>query len=312
MSQDSREAWGLGHEPVMLREILEYLAPGNGGRFLDLTVGAGGHARAILERIGRTGQFVGMDRDEDVLRLTADRLKREFPQARFFHGDFAEIAELRRQVGSMTFQGVLLDLGVSSIQLDDAPRGFSFQRSGPLDMRMDRSEQTTAADLINRLSQGELERLIRTYGEERHARRIARAIVEERRRRPLTDTLQLASLIERAVPRGRGRINPATRTFQALRMAVNDEPGRLDRLLGTFHQLLERDGTIAVIAFQSLEDRAVKRRFREGARGGWLEVLTGKPVTPTDEEVARNRRSRSAKLRAARMIAHPGEQAKGE
>jgi len=172
-----------GHEPVMVQEVLEYLAPSEGAHFLDLTVGGGGHARAILERIGPTGVFAGVDRDEEVLQNTSDRLKRDFPHARFIRANFAEIDELKHHFEPIRFHGLLLDLGASSMQLDDHERGFSFLRSGPLDMRMDRSEGVTAADLLKKLSPDELERVIREYGEERHARRIARAIVRASWRR---------------------------------------------------------------------------------------------------------------------------------
>ncbi|HUU42520.1 MAG TPA: 16S rRNA (cytosine(1402)-N(4))-methyltransferase RsmH, partial [Planctomycetota bacterium] len=209
------------------------------------------------------------------------------------------------------FDGLLLDLGASSLQLDDHERGFSFLRSGPLDMRMDRTEGVTAAERIRTLSADELERVLREYGEERHARRIARAIVRERQRTSLTDTRQLAAVIERAVPSGRGRIHPATRSFQALRILVNDELGCLERCLARFPRLLQPQGVIVVVSFHSLEDRLVKECFRRGGREGRLEVLTPKPVTPGDEETRRNRRARSAKLRAARLLRvvdAPGEE----
>jgi 16S rRNA (cytosine1402-N4)-methyltransferase len=286
----------------MVAEVLEYLAPRKGGRYLDLTVGAGGHARAVAERIGPEGLLVGVDVDEEVLRLTADRLGREHPQTRFLKCNFSKIDELRRVIGPISFQGIIVDLGVSSIQLDSPGRGFSLSSPGLIDMRMDRSGGVTAAQLLREMSQEELERVIREYGEERYARRIARAVVEERKLRPFTLTTQLASLVARVVPRKGGRIHPATRTFQALRIAVNDELGSLSRLLARFHEMLDPGGVAVVISFHSLEDRLVKRAFREGGREGRLEVLTRKPVCASQEEIRRNPRSRSAKLRAARFV----------
>jgi len=301
MVGESGEGHSSGHEPVMAAEVLRYLAPRAGGRYLDLTVGGGGHARAILERIGPAGVFVGADRDEEVLRRTAAELGAKYPQSRFLRANFAEIRELSRLLEPICFDGLLLDLGVSSLQLDEAQRGFSFLRPGPLDMRMDRSEGVTAADLLGHLSADELERILRDYGEERYARRIARAIVRERGRRPLTDTAELAALIEHVSPSRRGRIHPATRTFQALRIAVNDELGNLERFLAEFPRLLAPQGVVVVISFHSLEDRLVKTCFKRLEREGALEVLTPKPVTPGEAETERNRRARSAKLRAARL-----------
>jgi len=310
MSSEDVDGRRGGHEPVMLEEVLRWLAPSVGARFLDLTVGAGGHARGILERIGPTGLLVGVDRDEEVLADTSRRLKQEFPHARFIHANFAGIGELRRHLGPITFHGLLLDLGASSMQLDDHERGFSFLRSGPLDMRMDRTEGVTAAELLRDSTAEELERLLRLYGEERHARRIARAIVRERERTALVDTAQLAAVIERASLSRRRRIHPATRSFQALRIAVNDELGNLERFLEGFDRLLHPQGVIVVISFHSLEDRLVKQCFRSRAREGRLEVLTPKPIRAGAEETRRNRRARSARLRAARLTAttdEPGE-----
>jgi len=306
MDAGSRTGEGPGHEPVMVEEVLAHLGPREGGRILDLTVGTGGHARAILERIGPQGLLVGVDRDGELLERTASRLRKDFPQTRFLHANFAEIDELRRHLAPISFQGLLLDLGVSSAQLDDDERGFSFARTGPLDMRMDRSEGVTAGELLERLSADELERVLREYGEERHARAIARAIVRERSRTCFTNTLQLAALIERILPSRRMRIHPATRTFQALRIAVNDELGNLSRFLAGFHRLLEARGVVVVLSFHSLEDRLVKRSFRRGEQEKRLEVLTPKPVRPGAEEVRRNRRARSARLRAARLLETTG------
>jgi 16S rRNA (cytosine1402-N4)-methyltransferase len=285
----------------MVAEVLEYLSPQSGGRFLDLTLGGGGHAEVILQRVGPEGLVVGVDRDTDVLERTASRLQSLYRNIECIHADFGEIDELKRVLKPICFDGLLLDIGASSMQLDDPERGFSFTRSGPLDMRMDRTRGPTAAELLKQLSARELEEMLRTYGEERHAKRIAAAIVKQRCRRPISDTLDLALLVERASPGRRGRIHPATRTFQALRIAVNDELGALSRLLAGFRSLLEPGGAIVVITFQSLEDRLVKFCFRDAKRACWLDVLTPKPIRATPEEIARNRRSRSAKLRAARV-----------
>jgi len=298
---------GTGHEPVMVEEVLEYLSPRGGSRVLDLTLGAGGHARAVLDLIGPTGLLVGVDRDGEQLERTASRLRADYPQTRFLHANFGEIDELAAHLKPIRFGGVLLDLGVSSEQLDDPVRGFSFSRTGPIDMRMDRSQGQPASVLLKTASADELERVFREYGQERHARGIARAIVRERARAPLTDTRQLAAVVERVVRSRPGAIDPATRTFQALRIAVNDELGNLARCLEGVHRLLDVQGVIVVISFHSLEDGLVKRSFRRGQDEGRLEVLTRKPVRPGEEETRRNRRARSARLRAARVIRATGE-----
>jgi 16S rRNA (cytosine1402-N4)-methyltransferase len=307
MTAASASEEGFGHEPVMVDEVLRYLDPRGGSRVLDLTVGAGGHARAILDRIGQTGLLVGVDRDGELLQRTASRLRKDYPQTRFLHANFGEIDELAGHLSPITFGGVLLDLGVSSEQLDDAGRGFSFARTGPIDMRMDRSRGAPASGLLKTASADELERVLREYSEERFARRIARAIVRERARTPLVDTHQLADLVERVVPARPGGIHAATRTFQALRIAVNDELGNLSRCLAEVFRLLDIGGVIVVISFHSLEDRLVKGSFRQGKTEGRLEVLTPKPVRPGEEEVRLNRRARSARLRAARLIRTTGQ-----
>jgi len=243
-----------------------------------------------------------VDRDGAELERTSRRLKAKYPQTRFIHANFAEIDELRRLLEPIRFDGVLLDLGASSMQLDDAGRGFSFLRTGPLDMRMDPTQRITAADLLRRLTFDDLERILRDYGEERHARRIARAIVQSRGRQPLATTTDLAMLVERVSPSRPDRIHPATRTFQALRIAVNDELGSIEKFLAGFPQVMAPGGRIVVIAFHSLEDRLVKTAFRRMKQDGRLELLTRKPVMATDEETRRNRRARSAKLRAGRMV----------
>ena len=286
------------HHPVLVQEVLEGLGLKVGAVVLDATVGLGGHAEAILEGIGRSGRLVAMDRDQRALEVAQDRLRRFAGQVTWIHGSFGELEERLQQGGGGLLDGVLLDLGVSSLQLEDPQRGFSFSREGPLDMRMDEEEPVKAAEIVNRASIHELEKLLRDFGEERWAGRIARAVV---RARPLSTTTQLAEVVRRAVPAGarHGRIHPATRTFQAIRIAVNRE---LEVLPGAIMQAVNRlrpGGRIAVLSYHSLEDGIVKRTFREQARSGRLAVRTRKPIRPSAEEVARNPRSRSARLRVA-------------
>ena len=289
-----------GHEPVMLKEVLEYLSPRPGKAFLDLTLGGGGHAEAILKRLGSSGQLVGVDRDEEVLLATAARLRGQFDNVRCFSADFAQVRELSRELEGQEFDGILMDLGVSSMQLEDPARGFSFRLEGPLDMRMDRSTGATAREMLARSSQKELTEVIRDYGQERHAAGIARAIVRRRAKKPLQSTIELAAICKRVVGRAGGRIHPATRTFQALRIAVNDELRALEEALRFIPEMLKGGGVVVVISFHSLEDAIVKRSFRDWDREGVYEVVTPKPLRPTAQEVSRNRRSRSARLRAAR------------
>ena len=268
---------------------------------MDATLGLGGHAEAILEAIGPTGHLVGLDRDQEALRLAQERIKRFEGRGMILHGNFGELAQILDKAGVASLDAALFDLGVSSLQLEKATRGFSFAREGPLDMRMDQDEQTTAAALVNRAPLPHLTEWIRSFGQERWAGRIARAIV---RQRPFSSTTQLAQVIRRAVPGGlkHSRIDPATRTFQAIRIAVNQE---LDLLPMGLEQAIDRlrpGGRIAVLAYHSLEDRIVKTTFREGARTGKLRILTRKPIRPSEEEVAANPRARSACLRVAERL----------
>lgn len=309
------------HIPVLLDETLDALAPGRGGLFVDATLGLGGHAAALLERFPEA-RLVGLDRDPEARAHAARRLAPFGDRARVVAGNFHQLAEA---VGDAApFAGVLADLGVSSLQLDTAHRGFSFRFEGPLDMRMGGSEMT-AEEIVNRVPEAELERIFREHGEERQARRIARAVVEERRRNPITSTTQLKALIDRAKGldraadgRGRpreGRVDPATRVFQALRIEVNQELAGLAGFIDQAVRLLDTDGRLVVISYHSLEDRIVKNRLRDLARGKvdrvtgrplaetrLIEVLTRKPVRPSEGEVRANPRSRSARLRAARRL----------
>jgi len=283
------------HEPVLLAEALELLAVRPEGRYLDGTVGLGGHAEAILRQSEPNGTLLGVDRDSEALAAAAERLRRFGDRASLVHGDYREIPKL---LGRERVDGILLDLGVSSLQLDSPDRGFSFRAEGPLDMRMDRSQGQTAAELVNRLPERELADLIYRYGEERASRRIARAIVEARRRERIATTSQLASIVRRAAGRSRRPgLDPATRTFQALRIQVNRELEGLADCLRRLADCLAPGGRLVVIAFHSLEDREVKQTFRELSGSGFA-LLTKKPRSPGPEESAQNPRSRSARLRA--------------
>jgi 16S rRNA (cytosine1402-N4)-methyltransferase len=283
------------HVPVLPAEVLHWLDPKPGQVVVDCTVGAGGHARVIAEKLGPGGRLIGLDQDPAMLDLARPRLA-GLPVT-LVHAAFDQLAEVLQDHGLTAADGVFADLGVSSDQLDDPTRGLSFQHDAPLDMRMDPTRGETAADLLRRLPERDLADLIYQFGEERFSRRIARRIVERRADEPIETTGQLAALVRRCVPRSKGHgIDPATRTFQALRLAVNDELEALDRLLAQLPECVKPGGRAVVISFHSLEDRRVKRAFREPA--AW-QVLTKKPVTAGEDEERANPRARSAKLRAA-------------
>jgi 16S rRNA (cytosine1402-N4)-methyltransferase len=275
----------------MLTEALAYLRPEPAGWWGDLTTGGGGHTEALLQGTAPGGRVLALDRDAEILEQTRQRLLAYADRALFIHANYADLAERARAADIPSFRGLLMDLGVSSFQLDDAGRGFSFQQDAPLDMRMDRSRGLTAAEIVNHTDEKALADLFYTYGGERRSRQLAHAIV---RQRPLATTLQLAEVAKRAVGYS-GKIHPATRAFQALRLAVNDELGSLERGLGAAAEMLEEGGRLVVISFHSLEDRIVKHFFRAG---GW-EILTRHVVRPTEAEVSENPRARSARLRAA-------------
>lgn len=314
----ARKAAG-GHEPVMLAEMIEVLAPRDGGIYLDGTFGAGGYSRALLETAGC--RVWAIDRDPDAIAGGQALAERFAGRLVLIEGRFGEMEQLlaERQVGP--FDGLALDLGVSSMQIDQAERGFSFQQDGPLDLRMEQAGPS-AAEAVNSLAEAELARIIARYGEERRARQVARAIVAARREAPITRTGQLAAIVCRVVREGRDGLHPATRTFQALRIHVNDELGELARGLCAAERLLAPEGRLAVVAFHSLEDREVKDflRRRSGAsprpsrheplataRGPApsFELLTRKAQRPSDAECAANPRARSARLRAAVRTAAP-------
>ena len=291
------------HRPVMVKEVLEVLAPAQGERFLDLTVGAGGHAFEIAARLGPGGTLIGMDFDAAVIDIAKKRLEAPgLAACRLYQGNYLDCRDVLAREGLSRIDGVLADLGLSSLQIADASRGFSFMGDGPLDMRMDSDPgRRTAGDIVNRASEAELEETFREYGEERFARRIARGIVARRQGGRITNSGELAEIVRRACGRyAGGRIHPATRVFQALRIAVNEELENLSGLLEILPDLLEAGGRVAVISFHSLEDRLVKDDFRTRARSGAYERLTKKPLRPSAEEVASNPRSRSARLRAAK------------
>jgi len=285
---------GALHEPVLLAETLELLAVRPGGFWVDGTVGAGGHAAEILRRSAPDGRLLATDRDAEALAAAAQTLAPFGERARLLQADYRELPALLEEPPD----GILLDLGVSSLQLDRAERGFSLKSDGPLDMRMDQRGGITAADVVNRLPEAELADIIYRYGEERASRRIARRIVETRRRSPFRRTVELAEVVRGAARRPRGRgIDAATLTFQALRIHVNQELEGLGDVLASLARRLAPGGRLAVIAFHSLEDREVKQSFRSLATDGFR-VLTRKPLRPGEDEVRRNPRSRSARLRA--------------
>ena len=288
------------HEPVMVAEVLAHLAPARGGVFVDCTGGYGGHTRAMLH--AGASRVIGLDRDPDALRQAGAALASEESRVELVHSDYRRLDEILDARGITGVDGILADLGVSSMQLDEAGRGFSFRRDEPLDMRMDRTSGLTAAEMIRDADERTLADVIYEFGEERHARRIARAVVEARDRSAVDSTGRLAEVVRRAVPRkGYSRIDPATRTFQAIRIWVNRELEGLDVFLTQAARRLRPGGRMAVIAFHSLEDRIVKHTLRSLQATGdiGLTIRTKRPVVPSEAEVERNPRARSAKLRVA-------------
>jgi 16S rRNA (cytosine1402-N4)-methyltransferase len=294
----------IAHEPVMVAEVLEALLPQGDGLYVDCTVGLGGHARALLE--AGAGRIVGFDRDPHALALAAAALAPWRARVDLVHADYRDFGRELDARGIGAVDGMLADLGVSSMQLESEGRGFSFRRDEPLDMRMDPTRGESAADWLREVSEAELADVVHQFGEERYARRVARAVVREREQAPIDTTGRLAAVVRRAVPtRGYQRIDPATRTFQAVRIRVNRELERLDEFIGRAAGRLRAGARLAIISFHSLEDRIIKHTFRALAQAGELPVrlLTKRPVVPGDEEVARNARARSAKLRALERLA---------
>jgi 16S rRNA (cytosine1402-N4)-methyltransferase len=291
------------HEPVMVPEVVELLAPARGGLFVDCTVGLGGHGHALLA--AGASQLLGFDRDETALALARERLAPFGDRVALVHADYRDLDRVLDGRGVTRVDGALADLGVSSMQLDADGRGFSFRRDEPLDMRMDRSQGPSAADLLRDVDETELADVIFRFGEERHSRRVARAIVGARRSGAIETTGRLAAIVRRAVPHvGHQRIDPATRTFQALRIWVNRELDGLDAFLEAAGRRLLANARLAVITFHSLEDRIVKHTFRAMEKADTeLRILTRRPLMPSDAEVERNARARSAKLRAIERLA---------
>ena len=289
------------HVPVLFEEVLNFLNVRRGGNYADATLGLAGHTSGIARRLGPNGTLHCFDRDPDAMKLAKERLehlaaelKATMPKLEFHARPFSEAGQV---IAPGTLDGILADFGVSSLQLDTPHRGFSFRHDGPLDMRMNPNVGVSAEQVVNQIDENELADLIYEFGEERSSRRIARAIV---RARPITTTGELARVVAAAAPAMKGeKIHPATKTFQALRIYVNDELGEIRSLLGSAPSLLKPGGRLAVISFHSLEDRLVKDDFRERSRTGEYEVLTKKPVTATEDEMERNPRARSAKLRVA-------------
>jgi len=302
-----------GHVPVLLKEAIDFLAIKRGGTYIDATVGLGGHSYEIAKRLGAPGHLIGLDKDPAALDIARARLavgrsslvvgegadQPDWPEITLLHRSFADLANDQRP---KAYDGILADLGMSSLQLNDPARGFSFQAEGPLDMRMNPQAERTAEQVVNQVDEVTLADLIYEFGEERRSRRIARAIV---RSRPIRTTAQLADVVSaaaRPMNQAERRIHPATRTFQALRIFVNHELNDLRALLDAAPQVLKPGGRLVVISFHSLEDRIVKDTLREGVKQGHYGLLTRKPVTAGEEEIDRNPRSRSAKLRAAERV----------
>ncbi|HEY1686414.1 MAG TPA: 16S rRNA (cytosine(1402)-N(4))-methyltransferase RsmH [Tepidisphaeraceae bacterium] len=291
-----------GHDPVLLHEVLEILQPAPGQVFVDCTLGRGGHSLAIGQKLGSSGQLICLDVDPRNLEFARDRLANVDCQKRFFHANFAELGDVLAEVGIAQVDGILADLGISTNQLFDQAYGLSFAAAMPLDMRLDPRIERTAADLVNHLGERELADLLFNLAQERASFKIARKIIERRKAVPITTTDQLAELIRLAIGRSYEKIDPATRTFMALRMAVNDELGNLEALLQSGPGFLKVGGKMAVIGFHSTEDRLTKRAFKMLEERGLAKILIKKPIEASESEINVNPRSRSAKMRAIEKI----------
>ncbi len=304
----------LPHQPVLYHEVIHILQPESSARYVDGTAGAGGHSIGILESSAPDGKLIAIDIDEQAIKIAGKNLADFSDRVKIFKGSYTEMDRFAEGEGWKCADGILLDLGISSMQLDSAKRGFSFSKEAPIDMRFNQSSQLDAQELVNHLNEKELEKIIRDYGEERHARKIAKAIVMNR---PFRSTIELAETIKKASGEKHQRINPATKTFQALRIAVNQELERIEEGLEKAIALLCSGGRLVVISYHSLEDRIVKQFFNRESRGcicppeqpvctcghkAILEILTKRPITPSEEEIEQNPRSRSAKLRAVQKI----------
>jgi 16S rRNA (cytosine1402-N4)-methyltransferase len=291
-----------GHDPVLLQEILAHLAPVPGKIFVDCTTGRGGHSLAIASALGADGTMICLDADPRNLEFAHERLKQAPCSVRVFHANFAELQDVLGEVKIDRVDGILADLGISTNQLFDEQYGLSFSTDMPLDMRLDPRIGESAFDLVNKMRETDLANVLYELAQERYSRRIARKIVDARRISPITSTERLAELVRSAIPTRGGapeRIDPATRTFMALRMKVNRELDNLDALLSQAPKFLRAGGRLAIVSFHSMEDRLVKQAFRSAEQTGQLSILTKKPITPSEAELAVNPRSRSAKLRVA-------------
>ena len=289
----------MSHIPVLVDEVIEILAIKKDGVYVDATLGSGGHTERILKKLGPSGRVIGIDRDIEAVERTTQRLRDKRLIA--IHASFSELFETLRGTGFKEVDGIMMDLGVSMNQLKAPDRGFSFQSDARLDMRMDRTRSLTAEEIVNRWSLKRLEQIIREYGEERFARPIARAIITERQKGPIYSCRQLADIVMK-IKRKRGRIHPATKTFQALRIAVNNELEELRQGLRQSVELLRSNGRLAVISYHSLEDRIVKRFFVKAEQDGLMQRITKKPIVPSEEEIRANPSARSAKLRGGQKI----------
>lgn len=294
------------HVPVMLPEVLEFLKPSPGQIIVDATLGMGGHAEEILKRITPQGRLIGIDRDESSLAICRQRLGEFKDNLELVHANFSDLDQVLTNLGIEKVDGVVFDLGISSYQLRDAQRGFSFQVEGPLDMRLDKSSYICAYDLINNLNENEISAILWNFGQERWHNRIARLLVQERRNEPIATTTQLANLVMRAIPhryrKSYYRIHPATRTFQAVRIAVNRELEILENAIKKAVDILRKQARICVISFHSLEDRVIKHTFRALKSDGLIDIITAKPLTPNLSEIEANPSSRSSKFRVAERI----------
>jgi len=292
------------HVPVMLGEVIEYLQPKPGGVFIDGTLGMGGHAKAILTKLGSRGQLIGFDKDAKALAAAQENLKDFTEQCHFIHSDYRYMNQVCQDLNISNVDGILLDVGVSSFQMDDVQRGFSIKEDGPLDMRMDQDNPITAYDLINSLSEKEISSILKNYGEERWHHSIARHLVEARLKKPVETTKELERIVFSSIPRRKNwqKIHPATRTFQAFRIAVNRELESLEAVLENCVRLLKPGGRLGVIAFHSLEDRIVKHKFRASAKENSGNLIFKKPLRPSDDESQENYRARSARFRVIERI----------
>lgn len=292
------------HIPVMLDEVLGYLNLVQGRTIVDATIGTGGHSLKILERVGPQGRLIGIDRDQESLDIAKNRLSDYSACCQFIYSSFSDIDKVMNNLNIQKVDGMLFDLGISSVQLDDPDRGFTFKNEGPLDMRMDRNSHISAYDVVNNLDEKQLSELIWNFGQDRFHNRIARFLIRERQKHPITTTTQLSNIVLKAVACGRGyqRIHPATRVFQAIRIAVNSELELLEAAISKTVEFLNKGARICIISFHSLEDRIVKLSFRELAAKEVIKLITPKPLVPSNIEIINNPSSRSAKLRVAERL----------